>query len=140
MELYSSPDELMEPFETGPIHDVGLARELFSDLGWPICGNGVLETTEGCEDGNRDDDDGCDSNCTPTGCGNGVLTSGEECDDGNTSDGDGCSAVCELEALVPVLPAWGPIAWSLLLLATGTAVLFFRRCDPASSALGIRVM
>ncbi len=29
-----SPDELMEPFATGPVHDVGLALELFQDLGW----------------------------------------------------------------------------------------------------------
>ena len=30
------PDELMEPFETGALHDVGLALELFVDLGWGI--------------------------------------------------------------------------------------------------------
>ena len=28
------PNELMEPSYTGPNHDVGLARELFNDLGW----------------------------------------------------------------------------------------------------------
>jgi cysteine-rich repeat protein len=61
------PHELMEPFDTGPIHDVGLSMELLSDLGWTFD------------------------------CGNGVVNGGEECDDGNTSDGDGCSASCQLE-------------------------------------------
>lgn len=31
-----SLDELMEPFATGPIHDIGLTRELFLDLGWEM--------------------------------------------------------------------------------------------------------
>ncbi len=62
-----------------------------------ICGNSVRERGETCDDGNRADDDGCDSNCTPTGCGNGVVTEGETCDDGNTDRGDGCSPTCELE-------------------------------------------
>lgn len=30
------PNELMEPFITGPIHDVGLTLELFQDLGWQM--------------------------------------------------------------------------------------------------------
>ena len=29
-----SPNELMEPFYTGPLHDVGLAKELLADTGW----------------------------------------------------------------------------------------------------------
>jgi cysteine-rich repeat protein len=95
------PHELMEPFDTGAIHDVGLALELLSDLGWTFD------------------------------CGNGVVNGGEECDDGNTSGGDGCSATCQMEAAqVPALAPWGPMAWSLLLLATGAGVLFFRRRDP----------
>ncbi len=31
-----SPNELMEPIYTGPLHDVGLALELFGDLGWDV--------------------------------------------------------------------------------------------------------
>jgi len=30
------PNELMEPFYTGPNHDVGLTSELFRDLGWQV--------------------------------------------------------------------------------------------------------
>jgi cysteine-rich repeat protein len=62
------------------------------------CGNGTTEPPELCDDGDLDDGDGCDSNCTPTGCGNGIVTSGEQCDDGNTAAGDCCGATCQLEA------------------------------------------
>jgi len=61
-----------------------------------ICGNGVLECTEQCEDGNAINGDGCDQNCTLTACGNGVLTpgTGELCDDGDLVSGDGCDENC----------------------------------------------
>jgi cysteine-rich repeat protein len=61
-----------------------------------LCGNGILDTAVGevCDDGNRVDGDGCDSNCKPTGCGNGIVTAGEGCDDGNHVDCDGCRADC----------------------------------------------
>jgi len=62
-----------------------------------ICGNGVVEPPEQCDDGNLVDSDGCDSNCTPTGCGNGIVTAGEECDDGNTAAGDCCAPDCYFE-------------------------------------------
>lgn len=61
-----------------------------------VCGNGIPEPGEGCDDGNEIEGDGCDSNCTPTGCGNAIQTPGEECDDGNLIDGDGCSGDCKL--------------------------------------------
>ena len=50
-----------------------------------VCGDGIVDTDAGeiCDDGNRSNDDGCDSNCTLTSCGNGILNEGEECDDGN---------------------------------------------------------
>jgi cysteine-rich repeat protein len=59
-----------------------------------VCGNGIPEPGEVCDDGNRTDGDGCDSNCTPTGCGNGVVTGSEQCDDGNFENLDGCEADC----------------------------------------------
>jgi cysteine-rich repeat protein len=61
-----------------------------------VCGDGVVDAGEQCDDGNGVDGDGCDSNCTPTGCGNGVVSAGEDCDDGNTADGDGCPSTCRL--------------------------------------------
>lgn len=59
-----------------------------------VCGDGIFDANEGCDDGNLIDGDGCDSNCTLTACGNGILTGSEACDDGNTTSGDGCSSLC----------------------------------------------
>ena len=58
------------------------------------CGNRRVDPAEQCDDGNRDDDDGCDSNCTLSQCGNGIPTIAEECDDANESDDDLCLADC----------------------------------------------
>lgn len=70
-----------------------------------VCGNGVMEGAEQCDDGNVREADGCDRQCrreslvtyASPGCGNGALESGEECDDGNSRDLDGCSGNCFLE-------------------------------------------
>ena len=69
------------------------------DLNLGVCGDGVLDEGEACDDGNTIDGDGCSSTCEeeePV-CGNGVLEGNEACDDGNTIDGDGCSSNCEEE-------------------------------------------
>jgi len=73
-----------------------------------ICGDGKVNPLnktspataigEQCDDGNRDDGDGCDNNCTVTGCGNGITDPGEQCDDGNQSNGDGCDNNCKATA------------------------------------------
>ncbi len=67
----------------------------------PVCGNGVVETGEQCDDGNTKSGDGCSATCqneapAPV-CGNGVVEAGEQCDDGNTKSGDGCSPTCQNE-------------------------------------------
>jgi cysteine-rich repeat protein len=73
-----------------------------SPPGTPTCGNGVVEGSEQCDDGNVVSGDGCSSTCQgePAGvCGDGVLDrSAEQCDDGNTVDGDGCTADCMHES------------------------------------------
>jgi len=58
------------------------------------CGNGAITGSEECDDGNLIDGDGCDSNCRPTGCPNGVRTGTETCDDGNATDTDACKSDC----------------------------------------------
>jgi cysteine-rich repeat protein len=63
-----------------------------------LCGNGVVDAGEGCDDGNPVDGDGCESTCAPTGCGDEVVGGGEQCDDGNLLNGDCCSAACQFEA------------------------------------------
>jgi fibro-slime domain-containing protein len=73
------------------------------------CGNGTLDPTELCDDGNTNAGDGCStachvehgsqcegepSVCSPTTCGNGVREGTETCDDGNNAPFDGCSPDC----------------------------------------------
>ena len=50
------------PRSNGPRVDAGADEST-------ICGNGIHEFFEQCDDGNAIDGDGCDSNCTSTGCG-----------------------------------------------------------------------
>ena len=65
-----------------------------------ICGNGMLEGSEQCDNGaNNGDTKACTSLCINNICGDGKQYLGsEECDDGNNADGDDCSSSCELES------------------------------------------
>ncbi len=76
-----------------------------------ICGNGVVNSGETCDDGNGTNGDGCsscavDANFTCTGspsvcaanCRNGVINAGEQCDDNNANGTDGCSNTCTVNA------------------------------------------
>jgi fibro-slime domain-containing protein len=78
------------------------------------CGDGMMQGSEQCDDGNVEINDGCTSSCrkvptcgtgpgacTPP-CGDGLLlaadkAAGFECDDGNNQNGDGCSSACKVE-------------------------------------------
>ena len=64
----------------------------------PVCGNGVLEAGEECDDGNTTAGDGCDDLCAlePSTCGDGFIAPDEQCDDANMVAGDGCDN-CVLE-------------------------------------------
>lgn len=59
-----------------------------------LCGNGILDPAEECDDANNIDGDGCNADCKKPFCGNGIVDPGEVCDDENTSPGDGCRADC----------------------------------------------
>jgi len=61
-----------------------------------VCGNGVVEVTEQCDDGNTVGCDGCSPRSRREICGNRVVDYGEQCDDGplNGQAGDPCSARC----------------------------------------------
>ncbi len=92
-----------------------------------ICGNGLIEQGEACDDGNPDPGDGCNADCLLENgevcadrnqcesgvcdaaenpdvcepadtCGNSDLEGVEACDDGNPNSGDGCSDSCVVEA------------------------------------------
>lgn len=71
----------------------------------PVCGDGVIEGAEGCDDGNAADDDGCSAGCVAESgyacsgapsdcdatCGDGIVAGLEECDDGNLNEADACA-------------------------------------------------
>lgn len=73
-----------------------------------VCGDGVKEGSETCDDGNIVAGDGCSSTCViesgytcssspsscVTTCGDTVIAGTEECDDGNVTSNDGCSSTC----------------------------------------------
>ncbi|HEY2772457.1 MAG TPA: dockerin type I domain-containing protein [Candidatus Binatia bacterium] len=62
----------------------------------PVCGNGIVELLEECDDGNMSDGDCCSSACTKN-------PDGSPCDDGLACDGtDTCSAgACTVHSLNP---------------------------------------
>jgi len=75
----------------------------FSASSRHVCGDSIVDSDEGCDDGNNVSGDGCSDTCAaevanPV-CGNGTREVGEACDDGNGSTGDGCSATCVVESV-----------------------------------------
>jgi cysteine-rich repeat protein len=64
-----------------------------------VCGNGILDLNEECDDANPSDTDGCLSNCKRNICGDGKISlDTEQCDDKNAVDGDGCDNNCSITA------------------------------------------
>jgi cysteine-rich repeat protein len=72
-----------------------LPPDLAPDVAPPVCGDGVVQFTELCDDGNQIDDDACTNDCTSPRCGDGVTQVGEDCDDGNASADDRCTPQCK---------------------------------------------
>ena len=77
-----------------------------------VCGDGILDAGEQCDDGNITNGDGCSSACTiqpgftcvgspsicTSTCGDGIIGGSEQCDDGNIVNGDGCSSTCTVQS------------------------------------------
>jgi cysteine-rich repeat protein len=62
-----------------------------------LCGNGILDFGEECDDGNTSNNDDCKNDCTQNVCGDTYIRTGkEECDDGNSSNNDACLNSCKL--------------------------------------------
>ena len=73
-----------------------------------LCGDGIVEPGEVCDDGNTRSGDGCSADCKSNEtCGNGIIDTavGEQCDDGNLLSHDGCDSKCSAE-----LPHWIQVA------------------------------
>jgi len=105
-------------------HTAKFVKTVAKDI---VCGNGILEAGEACDDANTRNGDGCnsvckieskfgdcqkDSDCASNDCnantqrcqeryiavcGNGILDTNEACDDNNTINGDECNSVCKIE-------------------------------------------
>ncbi len=81
--------------------DIKAQRMYYCDGEWrellveTLCGNGIINSTENCDDSNTKDGDGCTHKCLKNVCGDNIVWPGkEQCDDGNKVDGDSCSNAC----------------------------------------------
>jgi|GEM_PF-5698110 len=60
-----------------------------------LCGNGVQDAGEQCDDANLNNNDSCLNNCQAARCGDGFLNSAyEQCDDNNDNNKDSCTNQC----------------------------------------------
>ena len=65
-----------------------------------ICGDGVIDVGEECDDAALNGVDTCSDACRRRSvCGNGQIEIGETCDDQNQIPGDGCDENCQQEVL-----------------------------------------
>ncbi len=100
-----TPGEEQEcPCEGGPGTQVCLGDGSGWDMcecgtaGPAMCGNGVVENDEECDEGDANSDDGaCTSTCAIAYCGDGLVHEGVElCDDGiNDNSYEGCASNCD---------------------------------------------
>ncbi len=115
-----SPNTQLNGITTGPDGNIWFTEFNANKLGKiqvcpaGICGNGLREGTEQCEDKNTISGDGCSANCavetgfTCTGvpesvclptvpaCGDGYKQGTEECDDKNRVNDDACTNACKI--------------------------------------------
>lgn len=75
-------------------------QEGSSSGGGDLCGNGVMDEGEQCDDGENAEDSACTPECKQATCGDGyTYTDGEEeCDEGalNAMDSDVCTHLCQI--------------------------------------------
>jgi cysteine-rich repeat protein len=114
------------------------------------CGDGVVQSSEQCDDGNKLAGDGCSPICqiecgalcggcgrntciTSDVCGDGVLGASEACDDGNLQGGDGCAPDCD-----SVEPGWRcPFPGGRCVPICGDgAVVGLETCDDGNTTAG----
>ncbi|MDX9721041.1 MAG: hypothetical protein RBU37_09840, partial [Myxococcota bacterium] len=88
-----------------PLTDVETTEmdsEVEVDQTQAVCGNGIPEAGEECDNGTANSDDqpdACRTDCTLASCGDGVQDSGEACDDGAANSdaiADACRSSCSL--------------------------------------------
>src|SRR6185436_6676425 len=137
-----SPD-LARVANSSPDTAADLAPDLAVDYGPSVCGNGVLEGDEGCDDGNEIDDDACTNDCTLPKCGDGITQPNEDCDDGNSSAEDRCTPECHwvpFKQIVGSVGVWALRTNGMLSSFNDTAVLPTDRFSSiAPNRCGIRL-
>jgi cysteine-rich repeat protein len=83
---------------SGTACDIGAFEYLPPD---PVCGDGIVDASEECDDGNSDNADGCLNTCVVASCGDGFLLAGvEECDNGEANS-DSLPDACRLDCTKP---------------------------------------
>jgi hypothetical protein len=104
-----SPNQLMEPVYTGPLHSTGLTRDVLDDIGWGpnLCGNGIIDAGEDCDPPTPggccaadcryaqtgapcEDGDACTTPDTCDGAGTCNPGGPNACDDDNVCTADSC--------------------------------------------------
>ncbi|MEE2758167.1 MAG: DUF4215 domain-containing protein [Myxococcota bacterium] len=94
--LYPKSDDRIR--DEGPLSLAAVISDLtrqYEGPGCGQCGDGIRQLDEECDDGNRDQNDGCTNSCNVAVCGDGLVFAGtEQCDDGNRNGGDGCEPGC----------------------------------------------
>ncbi len=111
----------------------------------PVCGNGVIEGSEVCDDGGTVAGDGCSNTCnvesgfvcsgtpsvcTPIVCGNNVVEAGEQCDHGsqNGTVGNACDSSCHFAgptSSFTVTPDSNPVTANVTDGQTGALIMRF---------------
>jgi cysteine-rich repeat protein len=94
-ESASSPDPTVDPSTTTTAPDPSSTGDESSSTGTPaVCGDGLVEGDEECDDANDDEGDGCTTLCRFPFCGDGIQHVGEMCDDGDMLDSNSCTSQC----------------------------------------------
>lgn len=90
------PSLLMEA-GSAPRHDLDLTVAWLVDIGWNVCGDGIVTPPETCDDGSANSDtssSACPTDCAVTRCGDGNVEGIEECDEGEANGVEG--GLCRL--------------------------------------------
>ena len=104
--IYSLDDDWPD-FSVEPYFDLdgNLISDTNGGVNQSVCGDGIKQGNEECDDGNLINGDGCSSICKSEIvqqegiCGDGIKIGNEQCDDGNLINGDGCSSTCQNEEI-----------------------------------------
>lgn len=94
----TEPNPNAEGEATGESGDAESTDSSESTTGPAVCGDGMVEGDEACDEGAANDDNGeCKSDCTQNVCGDGFQSPTEECDAGGSNgDNASCTNACEL--------------------------------------------